>query len=345
MTTIVEAIDRQIETIEGERVALDRQLEQLRELREKAEQLDGGGMAEPAPKPAPGTARRRRKPAARKGSTAKPAARKKTIPKSPDPDPIAGACDQIADALLAKPGEWLRAGQIQAATGLTGQRFKDAMKRLRKDGRIRMIGERAGARYVHADDDAPEPEKAERIPSASEEEHERARSAEGNGQPSGADAEKILDALRAHPGEWMRSGRLASVAGLEPDQVKKLVKQLREDGQIKMTGQRAGAKYRLAADDAPEPKVGGQLTASRAKDAGEAATKPDDRGARTGVERRICEAISSVQLTPKEVASSVGMPEAQVREVLAGLVRRGVVEYENYGGRSVYGLPQEAAAA
>lgn len=70
------------------------------------------------------------------------------------------ACEEIVGVLTRRPGEWLRAREIKAATGLTDGRFAEAMKQLRESERVRMEGQRAGARYLLADDDAPAPAAA-----------------------------------------------------------------------------------------------------------------------------------------------------------------------------------------
>jgi hypothetical protein len=54
----------------------------------------------------------------------------------------------------------------------------------------------------------------------------------------------------------------------------------------------------------------------------------DGNGARTGLERRVVEAISGVELTESEIAANTEIPEHRVREVLAGLCRRGVLTRE-----------------
>lgn len=95
-----------------------------------------------------------------------------TMDTVPTGDQLEEACEEIAGALAQRPGEALRAREIQAAVGFDGGRFRDAMKRLRESGRIRMEGQRAGARYRLADDDAPAPETSE-----------PAVQAESNGKP------------------------------------------------------------------------------------------------------------------------------------------------------------------
>jgi hypothetical protein len=54
----------------------------------------------------------------------------------------------------------------------------------------------------------------------------------------------------------------------------------------------------------------------------------DQNGAKTGVERQVVEAVSAVELTESEIAANTEIPEARVREVLAGLCRRGVLTRE-----------------
>jgi hypothetical protein len=236
VSVILDAIDQEL-AVARERVT------QLEGLRESAAALDGfhpnrvetptkpegGGVGDPPPKPRQKRRRRATKPRQSKPrSKATPKAARDTKPSSHQ-EPLEGVQDQILDALLARPGEWLRAGQIQAATGLTGSRFREAMKALRKLGRIRMEGQRAGAKYLHADDEASAPDTS-------------------------------------------------------------------------------APRFKRPV----EPPI----------------TEADQNGARTGLERQVVEAVQAVELTESEIAANTEVPESRVREVLAGLCRRGVLTRE-----------------
>jgi hypothetical protein len=155
------------------------------------------------------------------------------------------------------------------------------------------------------------------------------------------DAEAIVNVLKARRGEWLRRADIQRAAELTEPRYQAAMAKLKRVNRVRMAGQRAGARYVLAEDDAPEPELGSESpgASERRKQAAAApATTVDQNGARTQVERDVVASIGSIQLTTFEIAANADIPEGQVREVVAGLVRRGVLEREDYGGKSVYGV-------
>lgn len=195
----------------------------------------------------------------------------------------------------------------------------------------------------------PKPRQKPRRPRVARKAPAPEASADASSRPDDAslspDAEAIVDVLKARPGEWLSRADILRAAELtaeltEPRYQAAMAK-LKRANRLRMAGKRAGARYVLAEDDVPEPSLDSESPSAserRKQAVATPATTADQNGARTQVERDVVAAIGSVQLTTFEIAASADIPEGHVRQVAAGLVRRGVLEREDYGGKSVYGV-------
>jgi len=123
--------------------------------------------------------------------------------------------------------------------------------------------------------------------------------------------EQLRDAILAHLRETggAQVKEIAEALSLDPQKVRSQLPNMASNGLVRVEVLGSGGKtsprlYRPAESDiAP----------------------PDQNGARTGPERQVVEAVSGVELTESEIAANTEIPEHRVREILAGLCRRGVL--------------------
>lgn len=136
MGAILEAIDQELAVAEEQVTAAEVRVTHLRELREKAGELEGGGMAETSPAPV--------------GDRSKP--KRKTQPRSAPPKAEANQDRKAAVAKhLRESGEWCRPAAIAEAIGVDVPALKSAFRALLGDGAIRKRGHARGTEYQIAD--------------------------------------------------------------------------------------------------------------------------------------------------------------------------------------------------
>lgn len=132
----------------------------------------------------------------------------------------------------------------------------------------------------------------------------------------GEQRRKAIVKLLEERGGWVSPADIAEELDEPWQNLKSVVHRLLVDRRIEAQGATRSREYRIY----------------------EGETRPDENGARTGTERKIVESLGTLQLTISEIAANSGIAEHQAREIVPALVRRGVLECESYGGKSVYGV-------